>query len=147
TSRPKTPILYGPQERFPIGGSKVLKSSPKDVATLVAAGVTVFEALAACEALAKEGIAVRVVDAYSIKPLDVKTLEACARETSALVTVEDHAAWGGLGDAVAAEVRTPTLVRLAVREIPRSATPKELLAHHGISADAIAKAVRRIHKP
>jgi transketolase len=146
TSRPKTRVLYGPAEKFPIGGCKVLKQSPKDVATVVGCGVTVFEALLAHDTLAQEGIAVRVVDAYSIKPIDAATLSRCADETGALVTVEDHAAWGGLGDAVAAEVRVPRLERLAVREVPRSGTPRELMSRHGIDAAAIATAVRRVKR-
>jgi transketolase len=142
TSRPKTKVLYDAKEEFPVGGCKVLRSSSKDKATIVAAGVTVFEALAAHDALAKAGTSVRVVDAYSVKPLDAKTLQRCADETGAIVTVEDHAAWGGLGDAVGAEVRTPKLVRLAVYDVPRSATPKEELTRHKISADAIVAAMR-----
>ena len=144
TSRPKTRVLYDASETFPVGGCKILRSSAEDRATVVAAGVTVFEALAAADALAKEGMAVRVIDAYSVKPLDAATLQRCADETGAVVTVEDHSAWGGLGDAVAAEVRAPKLVRLAVATVPRSATPKEELARHGISAEAIAAAVRRL---
>jgi len=146
TSRPKTRVLYGADERFPVGGSKVLRESPKDVATVVAAGVTLYEALAAHETLAKDGIAIRVIDAYSVKPLDAKTIQRCADETGALVTVEDHAAWGGLGDAVAAEVRAAGLVRLAVSDVPRSATPRQLLERHGISATAIVSAVKRLYE-
>jgi transketolase len=144
TSRPKTKVIYDNAERFPVGGSKILRQGSGDVVTIVGAGVTVFEALAAHEALKKEGIATRVVDAYSVKPLDAATLQRCADETGALLTVEDHAAWGGLGDAVGAEVRVPRLVRLAVSEVPRSMTPRELLHRHGISADAIASAVKKL---
>ncbi len=143
-SRPKTPVIYGPDEKFPIGGSKVLRSSAKDACTIVAAGVTLFEALKAHDKLAGEGIATRVVDLYSVKPLDAATLQRCADETGAFVTVEDHAAWGGIGEAVAAEVRVARHERLAVRELPRSAKPAELLAHHKIDAAAIAGAVRRL---
>jgi transketolase len=143
-SRPKTPVIYGPDEEFPIGGCKVLRSSAKDVCTIVAAGVTLFEALKAHDRLAADGIAVRVVDLYSVKPLDAATLQRCADETGAFVTVEDHAAWGGLGEAVAAEVRVARHERLAVRELPRSAKPAELLAHHRIDAAAIEETVRRL---
>lgn len=144
TSRPKTRVIYGPDERFPVGGSKVLRRTDRDVATVIAAGVTLFEALTAADRLASEGVPVRVVDAYSVKPLDVATLVRCAEETGAFVTVEDHAAWGGLGEAVAAQVRVPRLEMLAVREIPRSGKPAELLAAHRIDATAIVEAVRRI---
>lgn len=144
TSRPKTRVIYGPDEEFPVGGSKVVRRSEKDRATVVAAGVTLYEALAAHDRLAQEGIAVRVVDAYSVKPIDAATLQRCADETGAIVTVEDHAAWGGLGEAVAAVVRSPRWEMLAVRDLPRSAKPAELLAMHGIDADAIVRAVRKV---
>jgi transketolase len=146
TSRPKTKVIYGPDEAFPVGGSKVLRRSDDDVATIVTAGVTLFEALAAADRLAAEGTKVRVVDAYSVKPLDAATLQRCADETGALVTVEDHAAWGGLGEAAAAAVRAPRLEILAVRELPRSARPAELLARLGLDADAIAAAVRKLKR-
>jgi len=144
--RPKNKVLYGPDETFPIGGSKVLRSSDKDVVTIVAAGVTLHEALIAHARLAESGVAVRVIDAYSVKPLDEATLGRAAAETRGLVTVEDHAAWGGLGEAVAAAVRPQRIELLAVRDIPRSGKPEELLAHHGIDANAIVQAVRRIAK-
>ena len=145
TSRPKTPVIYANDETFEVGGSKTLRSSAKDAATVVAAGVTVFEALAAHDLLAAEGIAIRVIDAYSIKPIDAKTLAASARETGGrLITVEDHYAQGGLGDAAAEAVAGSgiTVERLAVREIPRSGQPEELLDRYGISAQAIVKAVK-----
>src|SRR5262245_18235506 len=104
TTRPKTPVLYPNSERFPIGGSKTLRSGPNDRATVVAAGITLFEALAAYDRLAKEGIPIRVIDAYSVKPIDAATLRRAAEETRHLVTVEDHSIHGGLGDAVAREV-------------------------------------------
>jgi transketolase len=145
TSRPKTKVLYGNGERFPAGGSKVLRSSAKDAFTLVAAGVTLHEALAAHEALAKDGIATRVIDLYSVKPIDEATLRRAAAETKGIITVEDHAAAGGIGEAVAAAVggRAPVHV-LAVREIPRSGKPAELLRAHGIDAASIAAAVRKL---
>jgi transketolase len=140
TSRPKTKTLYAAGEKFQAGGSKVLRSSPKDVATVVGAGITVHEALKAADLLAKEGIAIRVVDAYSVKPLDEATLRRAAAETTKLITVEDHGQAGGLGEAVAALGLAPRM--LCVREIPRSGRPEELVEWAGISAAAIAKAVR-----
>ena len=100
TSRGDTPVIYQPGERFEVGGSRVLRSAPGDQVTLVAAGVTVHEALAAADLLADDGISARVIDAYSVKPVDVATLRAAARETGRIVTVEDHWPEGGLGDAV-----------------------------------------------
>ena len=146
TSRPKTKVLYGVDETFPVGGSKVLRTSDKDVATVVGAGVTLHEALAAHEQLAQEGIAIRVVDAYSVKPIDAATLQKCADETQAIVTVEDHSPWGGLGEAVAASVRCSKWEMLAVREAPHSGKPMELLGKYGIDAKAIVAAVKRIMK-
>jgi transketolase len=146
TSRPKTPVIYGPDERFPIGGSKVLRESAGDAALVVAAGVTVFEALKAHDQLAADGIAIRVIDAYSVQPIDVETLTAGAKAAGGVViTVEDHYAAGGLGDAVS-EALAPsgTVVhRLAVREIPRSGAPEQLLDVYGISARHIVEAVKR----
>ncbi len=145
TSRPKTPVIYDANETFVAGGSKTLRSSANDVATVVAAGVTVFEALKAHDALAADGLAIRVIDAYSIKPIDQAALVAAAKATKGrLITVEDHYAQGGLGDAVAEAVSGAgfTVQRLAVREIPRSGQPDELLDRYGISARAIAAAVR-----
>ncbi|WP_328681138.1 transketolase [Streptomyces sp. NBC_00322] len=146
TSRGDTPVLYGPDEEFPVGGSKVLRSSERDRLTVIAAGVTVHEALAAAELLEGEGIAVRVVDLYSVKPVDARTLQEAADETRCLVTVEDHRPQGGLGDAVA-EVFSdgrpaPRLVRLGVRNMPGSATPEEQLRVSGIDAESIAVAAR-----
>jgi transketolase len=147
TSRPKTPILYGADEVFTVGGSKVLRQSDADKATVVGAGVTLFEALKAYDLLKKDGIAIRVIDAYSIQPIDAAALKAAARATGGkVITVEDHYAAGGLGDAVA-EALAPqgqTVVRLAVREIPRSGKPDELLERFGISASKIVAAVKAI---
>ncbi|HXH07926.1 MAG TPA: transketolase, partial [Vicinamibacterales bacterium] len=146
TTRPKTPVIYGPGEPFEIGGSKTLRSGPEDALTVVAAGVTVFEALRACDRLRAEGIGLRVIDAYSVQPIDRDTLRRAAAATNRIVlTVEDHYVQGGLGDAVS-EALGPDGVavhRLAVREIPRSGRPEELLDRCGISADAIAAAARR----
>jgi transketolase len=147
TSRPKTPVLYGPEEPFEVGGSKVLRQSNADQVTVVGAGVTLFEALKAFDLLKKEGIAIRVVDAYSVQPIDAATLKAAAAATKGrIVTVEDHYAAGGLGDAVAGAVASAgvTVHRLAVAEIPRSGTPEELLDRFGISAARIAAAVKSL---
>ena len=145
TSRPKTPVIYGSEERFPIGGSKVLRQSDNDVATVVGAGVTVFEALKAHDVLKKEGIAIRVVDVYSVQPIDTQTLVDSARATGGVViTVEDHYATGGIGDAVSEAIASAGFAvrRLAVREIPRSGQPEELLDRYGISSSHIVDAVR-----
>jgi transketolase len=145
TTRGDTPVVYEPGEAFPVGGSKTLRSSDDDEVTVVAAGITVHEALAAADALAGEGIAVRVIDCYSVKPLDAETLRAVS---TPIVTVEDHWAEGGLGEAVLAALaeldeRPPSSV-LAVRELPHSGKPAELLAAAGIDADAIAAAARKL---
>jgi transketolase len=145
TSRPKTPVIYGNDETFTIGGLKVLRESGDDVATVIGAGVTVFEALKAYDELKAAGIAMRVIDLYSVAPIDRDSLVAAGRATGGhLITVEDHYAAGGIGDAVAAAVADAGLVvhRLAVREIPRSGTPDELLDRFGISARHIVSAVR-----
>jgi transketolase len=146
TLRGATPVLYGPDDGFAVGGSKVPRSSDGDVATVVGMGITVHEALKAADALAAEGIAVRVVDAYSVKPLDAEAIRAAATATGAVVTVEDHWPEGGLGEAVAGAlleggVSVP-FVRLAVAGMPTSGKPDELLAAAGIDAAAIAEAVR-----
>lgn len=144
-SRPKTPVIYGVDESFPIGGSKVLRSSDTDVVTVVAAGVTVFEALEAHDRLAADGVRVRVIDAYSVQPIDAAGLLAAAEATGGrVITVEDHYAAGGLGDAVAEALgdHGVGVRRLAVREIPRSGPPAELIDRYGISARAIVDAVR-----
>ncbi|MFG3281388.1 transketolase [Streptomyces sp. NPDC048111] len=146
TSRGDTPVIYGPDERFPIGGSKVLRSGDQDRLTIVAAGGTVHEALRAAQLLSAQDIDVRVIDLYSVKPVDAETLRAAAEATGCLVTVEDHRVEGGLGDAVAeafADGRpVPRLVRLGVRNMPTSATPEEQLHLAGIDAESIAAAVR-----
>lgn len=145
TGRPKTPILYANDEEFPVGGSKVLRSSAEDAFTLVAAGVTVFEALAAHDELKKQGIATRVIDAYSVKPLDGATLRQAITETRGMVVVEDHWIDGGLGDAIAAELaadgHAAPIHRLAVRGQPRSGDPRTLLGRMGISSADIVREV------
>lgn len=145
TSRPKTPVLYDSGEVFPIGGCKVLQRSDKDVATVIAAGVTVFEALNAYHQLKRSGAAIRVIDLYSVQPIDADTLLQAAKETGRLITVEDHYVAGGIGDAVARAVAPAgfTVTRLAVREIPRSGKPDELLDRYGISARHIVNAVNQ----
>ncbi|MFF7278224.1 transketolase [Streptomyces griseorubiginosus] len=146
TGRGESPVIYGPGEEFPIGGSKVLRFSGSDRMTIVAAGVTVPEALKAAEALDQEGIRVRVIDLYSVKPVDRVTLRQAAEDTGCLLTVEDHHEEGGLGDAVLdafADGRpVPRLVRLAVRTMPGSASPEEQLHAAGIDAESIAAAGR-----
>jgi transketolase len=143
TLRPATPVLYGPDEEFEVGGSRVLRDG--DDVAIVAAGVTVHEALAAAESLAQEGVEARVIDLYSIKPLDEETLRSLSMP---IVTVEDHFPEGGLGEAVlsalAGAEERPQVVQLAVREMPRSGKPAELLHAAGIDADAIAAAARRL---
>ena len=144
TSRPKTPVIYDNGEAFPIGGCKVVRRTDKDVATVIGAGVTLFEALKAHDELSKQGIAIRVIDLYSLQPIDAATLIAAGRETGRLITVEDHYPTGGIGDAVARAVAPAGLAvsHLAVREIPRSGKPDELLDKFGISARHIVAAVR-----
>jgi transketolase len=146
TSRGATPVIYGPDEEFPVGGSKVLRSSGHDRLTVVAAGVTLHEALAAADALSAQDLPVRVIDLYSVKPVDRATLRRAAEDTGCLLTVEDHRAEGGLGDAVLDAFcdgrPVPRLVRLAVRTMPGSATPAEQLHAAGIDAESIAAAAR-----
>lgn len=147
TSRPKTPVIYDTTESFPIGGAKVLRQSPNDKITVVAAGVTLHEALKAADTLAGEGLPITVIDAYSVKPLAKDIILAAAAKTRNLVvTVEDHYPEGGLGDAVASEL-SPEGVRvhkLAVCEVPRSGKPAELLARYGIDAAAIVRKVKSL---
>jgi transketolase len=143
TLRPATPVVYGPDEEFEIGGSRTLREG--DDVALVGAGVTVPEAVKAAETLAQEGIEARVIDLYSIKPLDAETLRSL---TCPIVTAEDHWAEGGLGEAVLSALSDsddrPPVVLLAVREMPHSGKPAELLAEAGIDADGIAAAARSL---
>jgi transketolase len=144
TTRMKTPILYDTHEQFTIGGSKILKKSSKDAITVIGAGVTLHEALKAYDTLKKEGILIRVIDLYSIKPIDEKTLQQAAKETSCIITVEDHYPEGGIGEAVRSGLGTVfvPLYSLAVRKKPKSGYPQELLDFEEISKDAIIKKVK-----
>ncbi len=147
--RPKSPVLYGPDEEFHVGGSKVIRQSPSDALTIVAAGVTLFEALKAHDQLKAAGISVRVLDLYSIVPIDRTTLLDSARATQGrLLTVEDHYAHGGLGDAVLSAVATEGIKvhKLAVRTVPHSGKPDELVDHYGIGARSIVEAAKQIIK-
>jgi transketolase len=143
TTRGDTPVVYGTDEAFPVGGSKTLRDG--DDVAIVAAGITVHEALRAAETLAEDGIAARVVDCYSVKPIDAATLTALRMP---IVTVEDHWPEGGLGEAVlsalAANGGDTRVTTLAVRELPHSGKPAELLAAAGIDADHIADAARAL---
>ena len=146
TSRMATPIIYGPEEEFPLGGCKVLRQSDSDLATVIGAGVTLFEALAAYEELQQEGINIRVIDLYSVKPVDANTLMAAAKATKALITVEDHYPAGGIGEAVMAAL-APNPVRLyclAVTKKPKTGKPAELLDYEDISRSAIVRLVKQI---
>jgi len=145
TSRPKTPVIYGNDETFTIGGLKVVRESASDVATVVGAGVTLFEALKAYDQLKAQGTNIRVIDLYSVQPVDAKALIAAGKATGGvIITVEDHYAAGGIGDAVAEAVAPAglTVTRIAVREIPRSGKPEELLDRFGISSNHIVDTVR-----
>lgn len=147
--RPKSPVLYGAEERFPIGGSKILRQNATDTLTIVAAGITLFEALKAYDQLKAAGIAVRVIDLYSIVPIDRTTLLESARATeNRILTVEDHYAHGGLGDAVLGAVGMEGIRvhKLAVRAIPHSGKPDELVDHFGIGARSIVEAAKHIIK-
>ena len=147
TSRPKTPVLYNNDEAFPIGGAKVLRQSDQDKVTVVAGGVTLYEALKAADELKGRGVGITVIDAYSMKPLGKDVIKAAAQKTKNLVvTVEDHYAEGGLGDAVAGELSADGIKvhKLAVREVPRSGKAAELMAKYGIDADAIVQKVKAL---
>ena len=146
TTRMATPIIYGPEEKFPVGGCKVLRQSDNDLVTVIGAGVTLFEALAAYEELQQAGINIRVIDLYSVKPVDAATLMTAAKATQGLITVEDHYPAGGIGEAVMAAL-APNPVRLyslAVTQKPKTGKPAELLAYEDISRSAIVKLVKQI---
>jgi transketolase len=147
TTREATPVLYGPDETFEIGGSHTIRSSDEDAITLIGAGITLRECLTAADALAEKGVTARVIDLYSVKPVDTETLLKAASETGAILTVEDHWAEGGIGETVAgvlAEAGTEArLTRLAVSERPGSGPPADLLAAAGIDAAHIVAAAER----
>jgi transketolase len=146
TTRGAYPVLYETGERFPVGGSKVLRSDPSDAVTLVGAGVTVHECLAAADRLAGDGVRARVIDLYSVKPVDAETLIAAADATNGrFVVAEDHHPEGGLGSAVTDALlahgpRSLHIVHLSVREMPGSGTPEQLLNAAGIDAEHIEAA-------
>ncbi len=147
TTREKTPIIYGPADDFPIGGSKVLRSGPNDRVTLVGAGITLHESLKAADALAADGIEARVLDCYSIQPIDGETLRTALAETGLIVTVEDHWPAGGLGDAALSALSgegelSGRVAKIAVTEMAGSGSPEELRDWAGISAARIAERVR-----
>jgi transketolase len=149
TTRGNTPVIYGPDEEFEVGGSRVVRSSDDDEVAIVGAGITLHEALKAAETLAGEGVHARVIDLYSVKPVDGETLRAAAEATGGrIVTVEDHWPEGGLGEAVLSELAdyegTLHFTKLAVAEMPGSGKPAELLAAAGIDAEAIAAAARAL---
>lgn len=146
TTRKETPLLYNRHEEFHIGGSKVLRKSEKDRAAVVTAGITLFQALDAHDVLEKEGIPVRVIDLYSVKPVDEAVLRAAASAAGLIVTVEDHYAEGGLGEAVKSALAPyPVPVHsLCVRRKPKSGKPQELLEYEEISRDAIVKKVKEL---
>ena len=146
TTRQELPRLYKTGEEFPIGGSKTLRHSDDDRVTLVGGGITLHEALKAADTLAAADIHARVIDLYSVKPLDLVTLHKAAAETAAIITIEDHYAEGGIGEAVAAalsDVATPVF-SLAVRKLPMSGKPEELLAYEDIDAAAIVRRVQEL---
>jgi transketolase len=149
TTRADTPVIYPAEAEFEIGGSRLVHASLRDEVTIAAAGMTVHEAIKAAVQLAADGIYVRVLDLYSVKPIDREALLDSLRTTGGrLVTVEDHWPQGGLGDAVLEAVADSSLplhtVKLAVRDLPGSGSPAELLHTAGIDADAIAQAVRSL---
>ena len=146
TTRKETPVIYSESEKFPIGGSKVLRKSDSDTVTVVGAGITLHEALEAYEILAEKGILIRVIDLYSVKPLDIRTLKQAALETKAVITVEDHHKEGGLGEAVASALSGfgKSVHILSCEKMPHSGRSQELLEYEGISANAICSEVRKV---
>jgi transketolase len=146
TTRPATPLLYPKDEAFPVGGSKILAKGEGDAVTVIAAGITVVEALKAAQELKKEGVGVRVIDAYSVEPIDRETIRSEVADTGGrAIVVEDHFPGGGLGEAVASALGGGAkLVHLCVRELPRSGKPAELLEAFGISSSSIAMAAREL---
>lgn len=146
TTRNATPVIYSYEEEFPIGGSKTVKASEKDLFTVVGAGITLHEALKAYQLLREMDIYIRVIDLYSVKPFDVETLKGALSETKALVTVEDHYQAGGIGEAVSAELRSDRVFSLCCRQFPKSGKPEELLDYEGISSKAIVDFLLNLKK-
>jgi transketolase len=148
TTRAATPVIYGPDEDFTVGGSRVVRAADEDDVTIVGAGITVVEALAAAESLAADGISARVVDCYSVKPIDEEGVREAAAATGAIVVAEDHWPEGGLGEAVLSALadveERPGFAHLAVGAMPGSGKPAELLAAAGIDRDHIADAARQL---
>ncbi len=160
TTREKTRVLYKEDDVFELGGSKTLRTSADDMVTLIGAGITLHECLKAYDELKSQGIAVRVIDLYSIKPIDAKTLSTAARETGTLIVVEDHWPEGGMGDAVldvfapkgppargskiVALDKLPKVVKIAVRDMPGSGSPEELMDAAGITANHIVATVKSL---
>ena len=149
TTRGAYPVLYGPDESFPVGGAKVVRSSPDDQVTLIGAGVTLHNCLAAATELERDGISARVVDLYSVKPIDTQTLlDAAAATGDRMVVVEDHYPAGGIGSAVLEALNDAghpvQISHLAVRGLPGSGTPSELMQAAGISADRVVEAARKV---
>lgn len=148
TTRQETPVIYGNKEPFKVGGSKVLKASNKDLVTVIGAGITLHEALKAYEILLKEKINIRVIDLYSIKPLDISTIKKAIAETKKIIVVEDHYAAGGIGEAIMSSLSNEggKIYSLAVRKMPKSGKPQELLEFEDISAASIVKKVKELLK-
>jgi transketolase len=147
TTRMETPMLYENYEEFAIGGCKVVRQSSQDKACIIGAGVTVFEALKAYDQLQQQGVTVSVIDLYSVKPIDAKTIISIAKASgSRVITVEDHYLEGGLGQAVTYELRNSGIKVdcLAVTKLPRSGKPEQLLAWAGIDSAAIIKAMKTL---
>lgn len=144
TTRSATPVIYSYDEDFPIGGSKVLRASDRDLFTVVGAGITLHEALKAYEELKKQGIYIRVIDLYSIKPLDTETLKRALSQTKAIITVEDHYPGGGIGEAVKSEIGSERVYSLACKKIPKSGKPEELLDYEGVLAKAIVNLIMKL---
>jgi transketolase len=151
TTREATPVLYGPDESFEIGGSHTVRSTADDAITLIGAGITLRECLTAADSLAEKGVTARVIDLYSVKPVDAETILKASDETGAIITVEDHWVEGGIGETVAgvlAEAGVGTrLTRLAVSTRPGSGPPADLLAAAGIDAEHIVAAAERALRP
>jgi transketolase len=146
TSRPKTPVIYDASTPFKVGGSQTVRSSASDTVTLVGAGITLFECLAAHEMLKTQGVTARVIDLYCLQPIDTETLQKAAKETGVIVTVEDHYPAGGIGEAVMGAVAPVggKVHQIAVRTLPRSGKPEELVDKFGLSARHIVEAVKAL---